>query len=162
MREVLRSRTGIAAGALLSLCLMAFSATAQTVDKNADMGDTVKIHVSGDTVLDMVYRSPGMTEFVGRTGNQNIVGGAPPFENKVDGETTFEGTVALTVAADLSDKVRAVPESCWAPTAASVAEVAWRRYSAGQRDDVWQLVPKYLRKSAAEEKWDAKQDEDAG
>jgi len=41
----------------------------------------------------------------------------------------------------------------WCPTAASVGRVAARRYAAGERDDLWTLVPHYCRPSAAEEKW---------
>lgn len=45
-----------------------------------------------------------------------------------------------------------VAADLWQPTAAAVGELAWRAYRAGQRDDVWSLVPKYYRVSAAEEK----------
>jgi tRNA threonylcarbamoyladenosine biosynthesis protein TsaB len=43
------------------------------------------------------------------------------------------------------------PEFCH-PTAAAVARLAARDYAAGRRDDLWQLVPRYSRPSAAEEK----------
>ena len=52
----------------------------------------------------------------------------------------------------LPEGVVALPEQYWHPRAAGVAALAWRRYQAGQRDDVWQLVPDYVRPSAAEEK----------
>jgi len=42
--------------------------------------------------------------------------------------------------------------SRWAPTAQQVGLLAWERYQAGQRQDLWQLVPHYCRQSAAEEK----------
>lgn len=42
----------------------------------------------------------------------------------------------------------------WAPSAAAVARLASRLHAAGRRDDVWSLVPRYSRRSAAEEKWD--------
>ncbi|MEX2316102.1 MAG: tRNA (adenosine(37)-N6)-threonylcarbamoyltransferase complex dimerization subunit type 1 TsaB [Pirellulales bacterium] len=51
-----------------------------------------------------------------------------------------EGVVAVT------------PDECWQPTAAGVGQVAWQAYQNGQRDDVWTLVPRYYRPSAAEEK----------
>ena len=41
------------------------------------------------------------------------------------------------------------------PTAKAVAQVAWRRWQEGQRDDLWQLRPFYIRQSAAEERRDA-------
>jgi len=40
----------------------------------------------------------------------------------------------------------------WAPTAQQVGLLAYERYLAGERQDVWQLVPRYYRQSAAEEK----------
>ncbi|HKD36973.1 MAG TPA: tRNA (adenosine(37)-N6)-threonylcarbamoyltransferase complex dimerization subunit type 1 TsaB [Pirellulales bacterium] len=40
----------------------------------------------------------------------------------------------------------------WSPKAATVGQVGWGRYQAGQRDDLRQLVPLYFRLSAAEEK----------
>jgi len=46
---------------------------------------------------------------------------------------------------------------CWGPTAGAVARLAFRKYQAGQRDDLWSLVPRYSRRSAAEEKWEARQ-----
>ena len=102
MREVLRSRTGIAAGALLSLCLMAFSATAQTVDKDAGKDDTVKIHVTGDVVLDYAYRSRELTTFIG-SGLDNLFGAA--VNDQPNGEGTVEGYAAINVTAELSDNI---------------------------------------------------------
>lgn len=43
------------------------------------------------------------------------------------------------------------------PRASGVGRRAVRRYRAGERQDLWQLMPVYLRKSAAEEKWDERQ-----
>jgi tRNA threonylcarbamoyladenosine biosynthesis protein TsaB len=44
------------------------------------------------------------------------------------------------------------PGERWQPTAAAVGHVGWQAFQAGQRDDVWKLVPQYYRASAAEEK----------
>lgn len=57
----------------------------------------------------------------------------------------------------LPEGVATVPEELWQPTAASVGRVGWRAYAAGQRDDVWKLVPNYYRLSAAEEKANSKE-----
>lgn len=43
-------------------------------------------------------------------------------------------------------------ESRWQPRAETVARLAWWDFQAGRRDDLWQLSPRYLRPSAAEEK----------
>ena len=44
-------------------------------------------------------------------------------------------------------------ERFWNPRAATVGLLAFCDYQAGRRDDVWQLLPTYIRRSAAEEKW---------
>jgi tRNA threonylcarbamoyladenosine biosynthesis protein TsaB len=44
----------------------------------------------------------------------------------------------------------------WFPRAAAAGRLAARLFAAGQRDDLWSLVPRYSRPSAAEEKWQAK------
>ena len=43
----------------------------------------------------------------------------------------------------------------WSPRAAVVGRLAARDYARGRRDDLWKLAPRYFRRSAAEEKWDA-------
>jgi tRNA threonylcarbamoyladenosine biosynthesis protein TsaB len=62
------------------------------------------------------------------------------------------GPVLQRIATPLPAGVAALDENLWQPMAASVGRVAWRRYSAGHRDDVWKLLPRYYRSSAAEEK----------
>jgi hypothetical protein len=56
------------------------------------------------------------------------------------------------------DGVVVVAASAWAPQAATVGRLGYLAYQAGRRDDLWQLVPHYYRKSAAEEIWEAKQE----
>ncbi len=65
------------------------------------------------------------------------------------------GPVLRKLGDRLPGHVRVLEPQCWAPTAAAVARLAARHYAAGQRDDVWSLVPKYYRRSAAEEKHQA-------
>lgn len=50
---------------------------------------------------------------------------------------------------------RLLPESLWAPEAASVALLGEVRAQRGATDDLWSLEPFYLRRSGAEEKADA-------
>jgi hypothetical protein len=91
-----------AAGALLGLCLMAASAGAQQGERpvmtSRDRGDTVKINVSGNVVLDYVWRSREVTFFT-----ESLSGGA-------SNENTFEGYAAVRVDAELSSNVSAVVE----------------------------------------------------
>jgi tRNA threonylcarbamoyladenosine biosynthesis protein TsaB len=52
--------------------------------------------------------------------------------------------------------VVALEERLWQPRAAVVGRLAVRYYTQGRRDDLWKLVPRYYRRSAAEEKWEAR------
>jgi tRNA threonylcarbamoyladenosine biosynthesis protein TsaB len=52
--------------------------------------------------------------------------------------------------------VVALDKDYWRPRAAVVGRLAARHYAQGRRDDLGKLVPHYYRRSAAEEKWDAR------
>lgn len=54
----------------------------------------------------------------------------------------------------LPAEVQVASDSLWQPTAHTVGELGWRRFNSGQVDDLWQFVPRYYRRSAAEDKWD--------
>ena len=56
------------------------------------------------------------------------------------------------LAEQLPNGVCALDRALWHPRAATVGRVGYRQYNAGQRDDLWKLVPFYGRPSAAEEK----------
>jgi tRNA threonylcarbamoyladenosine biosynthesis protein TsaB len=51
---------------------------------------------------------------------------------------------------------RVVDEALWAPTAVSVGRIGHGMFLAGNRAGVFDLVPQYFRRTAAEEQWDAK------
>lgn len=76
-------------------------------------------------------------------------------------QLTTGDTVTGPMLGKLQDRIPAGVDICdparWTPTAAHLGRWAWRQYQAGQRDDLWQLVPNYFRKSAAEEVFDKKQ-----
>ncbi len=59
------------------------------------------------------------------------------------------------LAGRLPPGVRALAPCDWSPRAAVVGRLAARDYARGRRDDLWKLAPRYFRRSAAEEKWDA-------
>ncbi|MBX3415208.1 MAG: tRNA (adenosine(37)-N6)-threonylcarbamoyltransferase complex dimerization subunit type 1 TsaB [Pirellulales bacterium] len=65
---------------------------------------------------------------------------------------TVTGPLLDKLGSPLPPGVAPIDSAHRAPTAAAVARVAWQKYLAGQRDDPIQLVPLYLRLSAAEEK----------
>lgn len=69
--------------------------------------------------------------------------------------TCVAGPVLRTLGTSAPEHVVLLDRQYWFPTAAAVAAVALRRYEAGQRDDVWSLLPRYCRRSAAEEKREA-------
>jgi tRNA threonylcarbamoyladenosine biosynthesis protein TsaB len=66
------------------------------------------------------------------------------------------GPLLEKIAHRLGPAVRPVDRPLWQPTAAAAGLLALRHYRAGRRDDVFQLVPQYFRRSAAEEKFEAK------
>lgn len=68
-------------------------------------------------------------------------------------ETRLSGPMLTKLAEHLPDHVKTVDSSLWLPTAAAAGKLALRHFQAGQRADIWQLVPLYMRRSAAEENW---------
>jgi len=69
------------------------------------------------------------------------------------------GPVLRQLAGRLPSHLVLLDPEYWLPRAAAAGRLATRLYAAGQRDDLWNLVPRYSRRSAAEEKWDAKRRE---
>jgi tRNA threonylcarbamoyladenosine biosynthesis protein TsaB len=65
------------------------------------------------------------------------------------------GPALARLAERVPEGVSLVADEFWLPKAAAVGQVAAWRLANGQRDDLWQLVPRYFRRSAAEEKWEA-------
>ena len=66
------------------------------------------------------------------------------------------GPVLARLRSRLPVGIQIAPEPSWTPMAASVGRIACRRYASGERQDVFQLTPLYLRRSAAEEKADSR------
>jgi tRNA threonylcarbamoyladenosine biosynthesis protein TsaB len=62
------------------------------------------------------------------------------------------GPAVARLAGRLPAGIALVDEQDRTPRADAVAQLAWKRHQQGAYDDVWQLAPLYLRKSAAEEK----------
>lgn len=52
-----------------------------------------------------------------------------------------------------------VDSAFWTPTATGIGQLAVRQYLSGLRSDVWQLLPRYSRPAAAEEKLLAKRED---
>jgi hypothetical protein len=62
------------------------------------------------------------------------------------------GPVLNRLAARLPSGALVAPQDQWSPHAETVGRLAAARYEAGERQDLWKLVPHYYRQSAAEEK----------
>lgn len=52
--------------------------------------------------------------------------------------------------------VSSVDPALWETTAAAVGQLAFRAFQQGARTDVFELAPRYFRRTAAEEQWDRK------
>ncbi|REJ89666.1 MAG: tRNA (adenosine(37)-N6)-threonylcarbamoyltransferase complex dimerization subunit type 1 TsaB [Planctomycetota bacterium] len=68
------------------------------------------------------------------------------------GERIVSGPAAAAHAEEIERRSRLLPEALRHPRAEFVARIGERRASAGEADDLWTLVPRYIRRSAAEEK----------
>jgi tRNA threonylcarbamoyladenosine biosynthesis protein TsaB len=66
------------------------------------------------------------------------------------------GPILSKLRERLPEEVQVVAELLWQPTARTVGELGWQRFNAGRVDDLWQFVPRYYRRSAAEDKWDGR------
>jgi tRNA threonylcarbamoyladenosine biosynthesis protein TsaB len=62
------------------------------------------------------------------------------------------GPILKKLQTRLPPDITVLEERLWHPRAAQVARLAARDYAAGRRDDLWTLLPRYSRRSAAEEK----------
>ena len=61
-----------------------------------------------------------------------------------------------TCLARLPAGVHVIAPDAWSPQAVTLGHLARQRFEAGERQDLWKLVPDYYRPSAAEEKWQAR------
>ncbi len=72
----------------------------------------------------------------------------------LDSGAVITGPVLYKLADCVPDRVTVLDPRYWPPRASTVARIAAREYASGRRDDLWKLVPRYSRRSAAEEKWE--------
>jgi tRNA threonylcarbamoyladenosine biosynthesis protein TsaB len=66
------------------------------------------------------------------------------------------GPGLANIVQQLPREVTALDRALWAATAVTIGLVGWQMFSAGQRGDVFALVPEYFRRTAAEDEWDRK------
>lgn len=75
-----------------------------------------------------------------------------PWLDHIGPEDHVSGAGLQRVEDRLPAHIRLVDRAHWMPQASSVGRLGVRKFAAGQRDDLWTLVPQYYRPSAAEEK----------
>ncbi len=73
--------------------------------------------------------------------------------------TAVSGPALEKLASSLPTDVIVVPRELWSPEAVTVGRLAAQRAHGEQFDDVWQLAPLYMRRSAAEDVFDRKASE---
>jgi tRNA threonylcarbamoyladenosine biosynthesis protein TsaB len=67
------------------------------------------------------------------------------------------GPLLTELLSRLPEDVQAVDKKFWWPQARWVGQLALEKFCRGKRDDIWQFVPNYYRRSSAEEKLAAAQ-----
>ena len=70
-------------------------------------------------------------------------------------ETVVSGPAASAHRLEIESRCRLLSKDLHHPRAENIARIAHARADAGLVDDVWTIAPKYIRRSAAEEKADA-------
>jgi tRNA threonylcarbamoyladenosine biosynthesis protein TsaB len=107
---------------------------------DAGRGELFCASFDGDAEGKLACYSP--TEIVSRV----------DFLARLQPEDAVTGPAVGALRAGLPDTLQVIDETCWSPHATTVAQLGYRYYQQGQRDDIWKLLPKYYRKSYAEEK----------
>jgi tRNA threonylcarbamoyladenosine biosynthesis protein TsaB len=105
----------------------------------------------GEVVAQSFQRHPG--GWLEPTGDAKLVE-VDAWLGSLAGDTVVTGPVLRKLADRLPARLTVLDPQYWSPTAAAVARLAARDHAAGRRDDLWRLVPRYFRRSAAEETWD--------
>lgn len=103
----------------------------------------------GEVVANTFHRT-GAGDFLSIGPNQRI--DADAWLQSLPRGMAVTGPVLGKLANQLPEGIVAVDQRYWRPRASAVAQLAYRDYLAGRRQDLWNLLPVYSRRSAAEEK----------
>ena len=139
-------------------CRLAAVGTFDVIAANAPE-DVAAVWVLGDAQRGELYvgryeRGAG-GEFAA-AGEIRIVDGASWCAGRGAGDSVT-GPGVVRWERELAARCRVLPDELRHPRASVVARLGAARVAASGGDDVWGLEPLYVRKSAAEEKWDAAQ-----
>ncbi|MBI2825397.1 MAG: tRNA (adenosine(37)-N6)-threonylcarbamoyltransferase complex dimerization subunit type 1 TsaB [Planctomycetia bacterium] len=115
-----------------------------------------RIAVAVDAQRSEVYSACFVREPSGdlRTETPTRIVAADSWLAELAADAIVTGPALVKLAYRLPPHAQVVPPDSWFPTALAVGQLAMRRFTQGERDDVWNLAPLYFRRSAAEEKWD--------
>ena len=95
-------------------------------------------------------------------GNQTTrLVGAERWIDELPPGTIVTGPGLVRWAQRIEPPATLIDRTLWAPTASAVGRVGWRNFADGGRTAVLELVPRYFRRTAAEEQWD-RQSKDVG
>jgi tRNA threonylcarbamoyladenosine biosynthesis protein TsaB len=81
-----------------------------------------------------------------------VIMGIASWLDRLEADDLVTGPIVDRLVKQFPPGVAPVEPAARVPHARTVAELAWQRWQLGQRDDLWQLQPSYLRTSAAEER----------
>jgi len=158
-------RVGLTAAKVFAYCAEAEIMGVNTLDAIAARcpADVSRVAVAVDAQRDQV---------VGRLYKRDEQGAMRPdgeerlvdwdvFLAELPVDVPLSGPILQRKAKHLADDpaIRLLDPAYWGPTAQTVGELAYEQYAAGRRDDVWTILPRYSRQSAAEEKWAERQEE---
>ncbi len=77
------------------------------------------------------------------------------WQEKLQPDDIVTGPGVEAIAAEVSRHCRVLPPEYWQPQARWIGRLGHQMQQSGQLTTCWELRPLYVRKSAAEEKWDA-------
>jgi tRNA threonylcarbamoyladenosine biosynthesis protein TsaB len=149
-------RVGVATAKVLAYVTGADVLAVNTLDVIALQAETSRQQLA--VAMDAQRSQVLVATFV-RNGNRNWQpsGEATLLDNEawpasLDAQFAVTGPALEKLQPQLPPHVAVVDPAQWTPRAETVAGLAYRRYQAGERHDIWSLAPLYIRKSAAEEK----------
>lgn len=151
-------RVGVVAAKTLAYatgCRVAGIDTFLAVAENSPP-DTVDLRVIGNAQRGELYvgrYARGTDGRFLREGELSILGVEEFCRGRAPGDVVSGPGVDL-LAEECRERLTMLPRDQREPTAAVVARLGEQAISAGHAADLWTLAPLYLRKSAAEEKWE--------
>jgi len=149
-------RVGVTTAKTLAYCARASVLGVDTLEVIANQAppDVSRVSVAVDAQRGQVVAGTfqrGTNGWMSLIGEEQLVDVAQWFRDLAP-QTAISGPVLRKLAETAPSHLPIVAAEHWSPRAATVGRLAVRDHALGRRDDVWSLVPRYSRLSAAEEK----------